>query len=411
MEQQNTKKSSRPHGRGACALAHTQEQESHLFDIIEDSIKVDVLADEEVFHLELRTEWFLTSRTSWQCTVDQYNRAGTSQCWDAKRFTFKGQRINGMNVPSNMEVWYHYNDHSMRLTDFSIVAIDGEATILTDVEDEVQSEYEMDTEDKIHYAKRLIKAVCSQRNYTLAFSGGKDSVVLRWLTKIAGVNVPMVYNNTTIDPKGTIQFVRSQGAIVHAPQKTFLQLVEKKGYPTMFRRFCCEELKEKYIADYLLTGVRKSESVKRNKNYCAFEDTYTYNKRQQTKRIHPLLYFTNEDIEYCINTYQLECHPLYYDNAGHFHVERRLGCIGCPLQADRGKADFIQNPKLLVAIAKAGNKFHLKHGRTLRDSYENLCYNLFYSNHGYDKFCQTFRGMFPTDPKEMIEDYFNIKLP
>lgn len=395
------------HAQRACA----QSQENGLFDIIEESLKVDVLAYEEVFHLELRTEWFLTTRTSWQCTVDEFNGVGYPQCRNAKRFRFKGQRINGMNVPLNMEVWCDYKEDSMRLTDFWIVAIDGEATTITKIPSNDDYKDEMDTEDKIKYAKMLLKTFCSSHNYTLAFSGGKDSVVLSWLTKIAGVKVPMVYNNTTIDPPGTLKFVRSQGAMIKTPEKSFLELVEQKGYPTMFRRFCCEELKEKYIADYLLTGVRKSESVKRNKNYCAFEDIYKYTKRQQTKRLHPLLYFTNADIEYIMDTYQLECHPLYYDQDGKFHVERRLGCIGCPLQSDRGIQDFTEYPKLLVEIAKAGNKFHLRHGRTLRDSYENLCYNLFYSNHGYNKFCQAFRGLFYTDPKEILEDYFKIKLP
>lgn len=411
MEEQITKKSFRPHGRSARAQAHTQAQESGLFDIIEESLIMDIEANDRIYSVTIHPEWFITTRTSWQCTVDEYGRAGTSQCWDATRFKIQGQRVNGMNVPSFLTVWATNKDDEWLMVPYRIVSIDGESRLSVSVPANDDEYVEMDTEDKIKHAKRLIKSFCSHANYTLAFSGGKDSVVLRWLTKIAGVNVPLVYNNTTIDPKGTIKFVRSQGAIVHAPVKTFLELVEKKGYPTMFRRFCCEELKEKYIAENLLTGVRKSESVKRNKNYCAFEDIYTYNKRQQTKRLHPLLYFTNQDIEYIINTYQLECHPLYYDQDGTFHVERRLGCIGCPLQADRGRADFMENPKLLVAIAKAGNKFHIQHGRTLRDSYLNLCYNLFYSNHGYDRYCQTFMGMFPEDPKEMLEREFNIKLP
>lgn len=391
--------------------AHAQVRENLLFDIIHESMLVDVFLDGKVYHLDLNPDTFRESSTKWQCTVSDYNPSGTTPSCGTREFIIQGQRINGMNVPGSMQVYYRNKQGYLRLVDYTITAIDGE-TVLSDSSASSDACFkDMDTEDKIKHAKLLIKSICSQRNYTMAFSGGKDSVVLRWLTRLAGVTVPMVYNNTTIDPPGTIKFVRSQGATVQQPVRSFFEIVERKGYPTMFKRFCCAELKEKYIADYLLTGVRKSESVKRNKNYCAFEDTFSFNKHLSTKRFHPLLYFTNADIKYIIETYQLECHSLYYDPEGNFHVERRLGCIGCPLLGDRGRADFLKYPKLLVQMAKAGNKFHLKHGRTLYDSYENLCWNLFYSNHGKLRYDQTFRGLFPADPKEIIENYFHIQLP
>lgn len=268
-----------------------------------------------------------------------------------------------------------------------------------------------DTDWKIKHAIRLIKSANSQRDYTVAFSGGKDSVVLSWLTKEAGLKLRHAYNLTTIDPKGTIAFVKRMGAEIIKPKETFLELVEKRGFPTMFRRFCCKELKEQFISPYLMTGVRKNESVKRAKNYCSFEDVYNYTKKIVSVRLHPMLYFTSEDIEYIINEHQLECHPLYYDEQGKFCVERRLGCLGCPLQGDRGKADFKQYPKLLASIAKRGIRFHEAHGRTDKDAYENLVYNLFYSNHGYDKYQQTYNGLFHYDAKEFLEQQFNIKLP
>lgn len=401
----------------ADALTHTftrmrtQAQEPTLFDMIAESILIECMVDSKVYRFQLDATWFLLTKTTWQCTVDKYGNAGTSQCFSVLRFKVEGQRLNGCCFPIGLMVHAISPDGATWQVPYTILAIDSEVHREEISYDNNEPNDEMDVEDKIKYARKLVKAICSRNNYTIAFSGGKDSVVLRWICKTAGLNLPMIYNNTTIDPPGTISFCRRMGAAVNQPRYTFLELVEKKGYPTMFRRFCCEYLKERYISEYLLTGVRKSESVKRNKLYCSFEDRYEYSKKQATMRLHPLLYFTNEDIEYCINTYQLECHPLYYDNDGHFHVERRLGCIGCPLQGDRGIEDWKAYPKLLLQLCKAGNKFHARQGRTKQDSYLNLVYNLFYSNNKYEKYQQAFNGLFPLDPAEILESQFNIKLP
>lgn len=56
-------------------------------------------------------------------------------------------------------------------------------------------------------------------------------------------------------------------------------------------------------------------------------------------------------------------------------------------------------------------KFHHNHGRDERDAYLNFVYNLFYSNHGYKKYMQTYHGLFSQDPKQFMEQYFNVKLP
>ena len=136
-----------------------------------------------------------------------------------------------------------------------------------------------------------------------------------------------------------------------------------------------------------------------------------YSKKVTTSRFHPLLWFTDEDVEFLINSHQIECHPLYYDHTGKFIVKRRLGCIGCPLLGDRGKLDYLKYPKLLKQVLLRLIKFHENHGRTKYDAYLNAAYNLFYSNHGYEKYQQTFEGLFETDPKVMLEEYFFLNLP
>lgn len=186
----------------------------------------------------------------------------------------------------------------------------------------------VDTEEKILRAIHLIQRVSYMHNCALAFSSGKDSVVLDYLAREAHVKVERFHNVTTIDPEGTINFALKHGCTLSRSQLSFLDLVELKGYPTMFRRFCCKELKERYFADYVFFGIRKEESVKRDKCYSDFDDIYYYSKKVFTNRFFPMLQFTNEDVEYIVNTRNLECHPLYYDHKGKFCVERRLGCIG-----------------------------------------------------------------------------------
>lgn len=269
----------------------------------------------------------------------------------------------------------------------------------------------MDVEDKIKLSSSLMKSVHAVRNYKMAFSGGKDSCVMEWLACLKGINVEKLYNNTTIDPEGTISFCQKHHCTIIRPKETFLQLVEKKGFPTMFKRFCCEKLKERYVADYCFVGVRSMESVKRSKRYTCFEATKMYSKKVASTFFYPLVWFTDADIEYCVNTYQIECHPLYYDYQGKFCVDRRLGCIGCPLQSDRGRLDFLRYPKLLKQIILRGIRFHERQGRTKHDAYLNIVYNLFYSNHGYKKYQQAYEGLFDIDPKEVLEEYFFIDLP
>ena len=264
----------------------------------------------------------------------------------------------------------------------------------------------MELNDKIEQAKRIIQSVCAMHNTALAYSSGKDSVVLDYLAKEAGVKVQRFHNVTTIDPPGTIQFAKRHGCDIVRNDKSFLDLVEKKGFPTMFRRFCCKELKERYYSDYALFGIRKSESAKRNACYSSFDDIYYYTKRKFTNRFFPLLNFTDDDIRELMVSKSLECHPLYYDHEGRFCVERRLGCIGCPLQSDRGKMDYLKYPKLLKQVLRRGIIFHQRQGRTAEDAALNLVYNLFYSNHGLERFQQTYNGLFDTDPWEILENYF-----
>ena len=66
-------------------------------------------------------------------------------------------------------------------------------------------------------------------------------------------------------------------------------------------------------------------------------------------------------------------------------------------------------PILLKQILRRGILFHQRQGRTADDAALNLVYNLFYSNHGFKNFQQTYYGLFDTNPWEILDSYFFLE--
>lgn len=276
-------------------------------------------------------------------------------------------------------------------------------------------------EKKIQDSIRILKLGAQDKTVELSYSGGKDSDVILALAKMADISIRPIYKCTTIDPPGTIRHVRENGVEVIWPEKTFFQLIEQKGFPTRRARFCCEILKEYKIMDDAIQGIRRCESVKRVKNYREPFICRNYgSKKNHVNVILPILEWTNDDVAEFINHYGIKCHPLYYDENGKFHVERRLGCIGCPLQGDKGLEDFKTYPKLVRCWLKAGKKWFekprvRKSGIGNREKFGDV-YNLFLHNVFFDSY-ESYRlavrgGLFGKgiDCKAFLEDYFKVDL-
>lgn len=271
---------------------------------------------------------------------------------------------------------------------------------------------------KVDFAINLLRAIPQDGPIEVSYSGGKDSDVILELAKMAGIPYRAIYKNTTIDPPGTIAHCKSNGVEVLAPKITFFDLVKQKGCPTMRARFCCEVLKEYKVLDRAIQGIRRSESTKRAKNYHEPEVCRTYGHKGGKCRVYlPILEWTDKDIERFISERGIKSHPLYYDEQGNFHVERRLGCIGCPLRADKGRAEFVQYPKMLRQLVKAAQTFIDTHPNAssrvkFGDAYNLVFHNLFCNSYEEYRLLVT-GGMFPEtaiDPKEALENYFKIKL-
>lgn len=101
--------------------------------------------------------------------------------------------------------------------------------------------------------------------YWGCFSGGKDSIVIKELARLAGVPVEWHYNVTTIDPPELVQFIRQHhpDVIFERPKRGCYAAVASRGMPTRQCRWCCDEFKESRAprGTRLILGVRNAESA------------------------------------------------------------------------------------------------------------------------------------------------------
>lgn len=276
-------------------------------------------------------------------------------------------------------------------------------------------------EKKVQRAIKLIQSaskIATEHGQPLevAYSGGKDSDVILKLTKMANVPYRAIYKNTTIDPPGTIKHAIEMGAEIIRPKRSFFKIVEKEGFPNMFMRFCCRQLKEYKILDYAIIGVRREESAKRAKRYHEPERCRVYSKNVKARHYFPILDWTAKDVEDFIKERNITCAPVYYDEQGNFHVERRLGCLCCCLQGHRTRINsFLKHPNMVKAYIRAGIKYLNTHkdGKTYQ-VYNGNVYKWFVHNVFYGGNTQGWKdlnsGFFPPpNYKESLENYFNIK--
>lgn len=268
-------------------------------------------------------------------------------------------------------------------------------------------------EKKISFSIDLLRSYAGKGVIPLAYSGGKDSDVILHLAKLSGISFRPIYLCTTIDPPFTIEHCQEVGAQIVRQPKPLIKYIEAKGLPTMFRRWCCSIYKERYLGEKLIVGVRAAESVRRMKRYTEPTLCRWYGKTKYTEQILPIVFWSNEDIQQLILTEGIKVHPLYYDEFGYFHVERRLGCIGCPLQADRGVSDFVKYPKFLRLWYRALCRYRKEHPyktSICASPADELLRHLFYSNHGENKYLQTMHGLFANDAYQILCNHFNIEL-
>lgn len=267
-----------------------------------------------------------------------------------------------------------------------------------------------DLQKKIDSAIKLLRAYDNpDEPIEIAYSGGKDSDVILQLAKEAGINFRAIYKNTSIDPPGTIKHAEQMGVEIVRPRQTFAQLIAKKGLPNRKRRFCCEVLKEYKILDRCVQGIRKDESPKRAARYSEPSACRIYGKNKHVEQVLPILEWNTLDVAEFLMDRKIECAPMYYDENGQFHPERRLGCIGCPLAAKNHRlSEFRTYPGMVKLYINACKRFFETHpnSKSVRENknvYEYFARNVFYDG-------RPLNDMFDTDWKSALEMYFGVKL-
>ena len=205
--------------------------------------------------------------------------------------------------------------------------------------------------------------------FHLAFSGGKDSIVMYRLAEMAGVKFTAHMQITTLDPHELMNFIRRNYPDVtfHRPEMNFYELIKKKKMlPLRQSRYCCQYLKEQGGSGTVtLIGIRSDESVKRAKRneveisghkYSNTLDQFNIDvesknlcvKGKDKILISPIFQWTDRDVWKFIRDNKMEYCKLYDEGY------TRIGCIFCPMSSKKSKQnDRLRYPKVEHTIKKS----------------------------------------------------------
>ncbi|MBD5437701.1 MAG: phosphoadenosine phosphosulfate reductase family protein [Treponema sp.] len=211
------------------------------------------------------------------------------------------------------------------------------------------------TVDKVAQATARIRLHEPEEGYYVAFSGGKDSIVVLDLVRRASVKYDAHHNLTGVEPPELIYFIRENypDVITESPAKTMWRIIEEKGVPpTRLMRYCCAELKEHGgEGRFKITGIRHEESVRRSKRKY-FEPCM---RNTGTRFLNPIIDWTENDVWEYIRENKLPYCGLY--NKGW----RRIGCLFCPMSTKAEKMRQCEEyPKYKSAYVRAFDRMIAK---------------------------------------------------
>ena len=168
------------------------------------------------------------------------------------------------------------------------------------------------------------------------FSGGRDSavsaIIAKRVAEVKNKKMYLVHINTTIGARETEEYVKifsewiGAELIVLKPEKSFLEYVKEYPYwPSIYPpryRWCYHLLKKKPLIEFLLKdinarngihvlGVRKSESLFREKEYNKVFFTKCYDNKVCIKVWLPLLNINEVMLIKLIKKYNIPLNPIW----------------------------------------------------------------------------------------------------
>ncbi len=209
--------------------------------------------------------------------------------------------------------------------------------------------------------KRLLKLEATAIKFILTLRGatdkplfagnssGKDSGIVDYLLQKSGIEYFSYHTNTTIDPIGSIKFLKENypHTEILQPNESFLQLIERKGFPTRLNRYCCEYLKEyASIGKIVFEGVRSEESSKRKDRDYIQCDNRSW--QQGAQHVYPIYDWTEADVWNYISFRKIPTNPNYAKGL------LRIGCVACPLVKKKTRQkEGILFPKMMENYKRA----------------------------------------------------------
>ena len=272
----------------------------------------------------------------------------------------------------------------------------------------------MSLQSKIDYSIALMRKAeplalsMHPDGFHLAFSGGKDSIVLYRLAQMAGVKFKAHMQITTIDPPELMCFVRRNYPDVELrrPEINFYNLIKKKKMlPHRKSRYCCQYLKEQAGAGTVtLLGIRRSESARRSKRNeleianhkysgtldqfsIAHEQKHVCIKGRDKLLVSPIFHWSHADIWAFIHINNMPYCKLYDEGY------TRIGCIFCPMASVRTKQmNRLRYPGVEWALKKTiqylidSNGYGNRYSATADEIFD-----WWISNKGYNEYFENLR--------------------
>lgn len=251
--------------------------------------------------------------------------------------------------------------------------------------------------DKVQRSIDRLKSFEPEEGYYLAFSGGKDSVVIKRLAQMADVNFDAHYSVTSVDPPELVRFIKDKHPDVtrDIPQYkdgsgaiTMWNLIPKHGMPpTQIQRYCCVALKESAgIGRVTVTGVRWAESTRRKASQAVAlihgrkkgqgillntdndEARRTVEQCYRTRKtlVNPIVDWLDEDVWEFIRAEQIPYCELYDQGYA------RLGCIGCPMgNTAHREYELTRYPKYAQSYVRAFERMLVSRQATGKPTWGN----------------------------------------